>query len=291
MILLMLLSGFLFSPGRRIIIPKTGITEVRNVCTETGISLIIDGEWAFYQKISKDVFVRKALIDSLACADSILPAFFKFDLDGDGKFERITFNKNSLKIQNLKGKKETYKGVSSFAFYDTDNNGSPDLFYTDTSGTLHFLKNRHRIKNFAVVLSRDSFIIEYYTKRKKYPVTVYPWITRGIIPLYGWKKVVLRYKNSSITLSRGMVVNTEKLASPVENVSYESDTLKISINLSQKATYSINILGKDTLNIAKGTLPKGAYKFEYYVGPLKKGTYKVQLKLNKKDFYTEFPVK
>ena len=92
-------------------------------------------------------------------------------------------------------------------------------------------------------------------------------------------------------LSKGMVVNTEKLLSPIEQVTYINDTLKISLNLSNKATYTIYVIGKDTLKVANGTLPKGIYRFEYYIGPLKKGTYKVKLTLDKKDFFTDFRVK
>ncbi len=287
--LLILLA--LFKPQKDIVIPHTGITKIQNACSGKGLLLMIDNEWAYYKQIGKNVFVRRDINDSLFCKDTSIQKAFKFDLDGDGKFEKISYKKNTLRITNYRLKTETYRNVLSFAFYDADNNGTPDLFYTDTNKTLHFLRNTKSNKNFSFVKSRELYTILYFTKRKKYTITVHPALLEGIIPLTGWEKTILKYKNSTIEISKGMVINTEKLASPIEYVDFINDTLKISFNLSHNVTYNISIIGKDTVKVAEGTLPKGAYRFEYYVGPLKKGTYKVKLSINKKDFFADFVVK
>ncbi len=292
MIIMALLVSFsLFRPYYNVVLPRTGITRIQNACGKDGILFFIDGEWAFYRKIGENVFVRQSLNDSLFCKDTVLPHALKYDLDGDGKFEKIFFRKSILRITDYRQNTTVYKHVASFVFYDVNNDGALDLFYTDKSGHLHTLKNINSNRNFALIKSREPFEIMYYTKRRKYGIKLYPAVIQGIIPLKGWKKIELKYHNVSIDLSKGSVINTEKLKSPIDYVNFVNDTLKIAFNLNTNATYNISILGKDTIQIAHGTLPKGAYRFEYYVGRLEKGFYKIKLTLNKEDFFADFVVK
>ena len=291
LIIALIISLSLFRPYRNVVLPRTGITGIQNACSQDGVLLFIDGEWAFYRKIGKNVFVRRSLNDSLFCEDTVLPRTLKYDLDGDGKFEKIFFRKSILKITDYRQNTIVYRHVASFVFYDINNDGTLDFLYTDKNGYLHTLKNINSNKNFAFIKSREPFEIMYYTKRRKYRIKLYPAIVQGIIPLKGWKKIELKYHNVNINLSKGSVINTEKLESPIDYVDFVNDTLKISFNLSTNATYNISILGKDTIQIAHGTLPKGAYRFEYYVGPLEKGFYKIKLTLNKEDFFADFVVK
>ncbi len=291
----LILFATIFYPTGDVVLPLTNVQDVRLLSKPVGICLKIDGEYALYKKIHSNVFVRKYCFDSLMLqSDStrVNPEFFKFDLNGDGKLEKIRFKNSTLTITPVRGKSETYHNVLSFVFYDIDDNGSLDLIYVDSVFMLHILRNGARIKNYSIVYANEPYDIFYKSGRKTYHVHVLPHIIQGKIPLEAWGQVFLGYNGTAVPLSSGKIVNLNKLENPIQYLKYENDTLKVGISLSEKTNYSITVLGNKMKNtVAGGTLPRGTYRFEYFVGTLKQGKYRVEIMLNDRVFIRELTIK
>ncbi|GEM_PF-6858115 len=289
-----ILWAAIFIQTKNIVLPHTNVEDVRLAKDYSGVCLKIDGEYALYKKIWKKVFVRKTCDDSLI----ILPdtskkiTSFRFDLNGDGKIETVSFKKGILTIARTGNKPERYSDIKSFVFYDVDNNGSLDLIYVDTDNILHVLLNKYRVQNYALIYSPRHFTVNYISRKRTYPVTVYPYLVEGKIPLYGWDKVYLVYQGSKMPLKSGKTINLYNVENPVRFIVYENDTLKLGITLSEKQNYIIEINGQDSKRkIAEGILPQGVYRFEYFVGPLKRGKHRLVITLGKRTFTREISVK
>ena len=293
--LLLILIATVFYPEKLFVLPKTAIESITLTSSFSDICLKMDGENALYRKIHPKVFVRKECSDSLIISsDSLHPteSLLRFDLNGDGKPETIRFRENVLTITSPRKRAEKYENVLSFVFYDIDNNGSLDLIYVDTDSVLHVFHNKSRIKNHAIVYSDKPYTLNYISNGTTYSINVIPYVFQGKIPLSNRKTVLIEYNGVTVPLKRGKVINLNKIKNPLKYVTYENDTLKLGISLSQKTNYSIEVIGNKTKNtFAKGTLPAGSYRFEYFAGSLKKGKYTVKIKLNDRVFTKEISVK
>ena len=292
LITLLLLKSPVFIKNNDIVLPHTNVRLVRNAPLSSGIMLYIDGKWAYYEHIAPLVFVRKSISyteDTLESGIEIQQ--MPFDLNGDGKFERITFKNATLTINQGGRPIHTFYNVKSFVFFDCDNNNSLDLLYTDKEDNLYFFKNTSSISNYATIKSKKTYEILYSAGKRTYKVQINPYIFSGIIPLNGWDRVMVMYNNIKIPLKKGSLINTEEAISPIEHVSFNNDTLKLSLKFVEKTTYTIYLRSKNkVINIADGTLPEGTYNFDYFVGKLQKGEYTLSLKTNNKEFNKKITV-
>ncbi len=289
-----ILSAAIFIQAKDVVLPHTGVEDVKLAKDYSGICLKIDGEYALYKKISPNVFVRQICNDSLMIfPDTTYTTFsFRFDLNGDGRIEILTLKKGILSIKQTGKKIELYSALKSFVFYDIDDNGSLDLIYVDSSNVLHILTNRYRMKNYTLVYSPAQFTVNYIFGKRKYPVTVYPEFLQAKVSLSGWDKIYIVYQGSTMPLERGKTVNLYNVENPIGSIVYKNDTLKLEISLPDRQHYTIEIKGTDYKNsIAEGVLPQGIYRFEYFVGPLSKGKYSVIITLGKRTFTREISVK
>lgn len=283
----------IFIERHNIVLPRTNIKYVQNTPESSGIMLYIDREWAYYKNIAPLVFVRKSRNDSIKITPSnTLLKSFSFDLNGDGRFERITFERGTLLITSGKDVLNKFNNVKSFVFYDVDNNGSLDLLYTDSQNNLHFLKNKGRIPDHAIIKSAKEYELVYIKGKKKYQVKINPYIFSGVIPLYGFDKVYIVYNGTKFPLKKGSMINTHEINSPIKYATFKDDTLKLSLKFIEKTTYSIYLKSEDkTIKIADGTLPEGTYNFDYLVGKMEKGKYILLLKTNDNEFTKNVIVK
>lgn len=290
---LILIIGAIFIPAKNIVLPRKNIEEIRHVRDYSGLYLKIDGEYAFYKKIGKGVFVRKTFKDSLIFAKDTskdVPEF-RFDLDGDGEFEIVRFLKGNLIIKKTRKTIETYTGVKSFIFYDINGDKSLDLLYVDTSNVLNIFQNKYRIKKSAMVYSPERFTVNYVNSKRTYSITVYPYILQPLIPTGGWQRAFINFNETTIPLEKGKTVNLYNIENPINSITYENDTLKLEISLSRGESYAIYIKSKNRKKqVAEGSLPQGVYRFKYFIGTLTKGKHTIIITIGNRTFMRRIDV-